>query len=65
MRNLLEQVDHNITTIIVRWDGQDLINGASDLEVYDVCKEYGIQLFRNKNIHAKCIVAKNGDCILG
>ena len=65
LRNLLEQVDHNITTIIVRWDGQDLINGASDLEVYDVCKEYGIQLFRNKNLHAKCIVAKNGDCILG
>ncbi len=65
LRRLLEQVDNNITTVIVRWDGQDLIIGASDLEVFDVCREYGIHLYRNKNLHAKCIVAKNGDCILG
>jgi len=65
LRKLFDQVNHNITTVIVRWDGNDLINGASDLEVFDVCEEYNIQLYRNKNLHAKCIVAKNGDCILG
>ena len=42
-----------------------MINGVSDLDVFYTCKEYGITLFRNEKLHAKCMIAENGDCILG
>ncbi|WP_018128598.1 hypothetical protein [Balneola vulgaris] len=42
-----------ITSIIVRWQVQDLCNGASDLDVYHYCNENNIYLFRNPRIHLK------------
>jgi len=68
-QNLLQElIDCNpngIGRIVVRWEGQDLVNGASDIEVYETCKENGIALFRNPKLHAKAIVSQNNKCILG
>ncbi len=43
----------NCNRIIVRWTIEDLVRGASDLEVYSYCKEKGISLFRNTRLHQK------------
>ena len=45
----------NIKIIIVRWEVQDLCVGASDIELYDYCRENDIILFRNTRIHLKVI----------
>lgn len=39
--------------IIVRWQIRDLISGASDLEIYPILKEAGIDLYVNRSIHLK------------
>lgn len=45
----------NINQIVVRWEIQDLCTGASDIEIYDYCKENKITLYRNTRIHLKVI----------
>ena len=43
----------NIKQIIVRWEVSDICFGASDLELYDYCRDNNIKLFRNTKIHLK------------
>tara|TARA_B100000683_G_scaffold245525_1_gene256529 strand:+ start:13994 stop:14941 length:948 start_codon:yes stop_codon:yes gene_type:complete len=43
----------NIKQIVVRWEVCDICFGASDLELYDYCRENHIKLFRNTKIHLK------------
>ena len=43
----------NIKQIVVRWEVGDICFGASDLELYDYCRENHIKLFRNTKIHLK------------
>jgi hypothetical protein len=42
--------------IVVRWEPKDLQEGASDLEVYELCKQKGITLYRNNRLHLKLFV---------
>lgn len=51
--------------VYVRWEAQDLITGASDLQVYRICKTKGWKLYRNPRIHAKFILIDNNILILG
>jgi len=62
---LLLKRNTNCKTIIVRWETRDLILGASDLEVYDYCKEKEIKLFRNTRLHLKAFVDDYKKCYLG
>lgn len=51
-------LDHNpsISRIISRWDPREIINGASDIEVYEICKNHGIDFYINKRIHLKATI---------
>jgi hypothetical protein len=40
-------------SVLVRWQAQDLLNGASDLDLYPVCRERGINLLLKLDLHAK------------
>ena len=51
--------------IYVQWKLNDLINGASDIDVYLICKKNEWKLFRNDQIHAKFILIDNSIVILG
>ncbi|MDP1843377.1 MAG: hypothetical protein Q8K64_08150 [Sediminibacterium sp.] len=62
---LLLKNNTNCKSIIVRWETRDLILGASDLEVYDYCKEKEIKLFRNTRLHLKAFVDDYKKCYLG
>src|SRR5262245_48692900 len=48
--------------VIVRWQLEDLVSGASDLEVYGFLKERGIPLYRNESIHLKLYVFSSNQC---
>lgn len=64
LKALLDNVQ-SCKAIFVRWETKDLITGASDLEVYNYCKERGILLFRNKRLHLKAFIDDYKSCILG
>jgi len=64
LTNLLEN-NLSCKTIVVRWEPKDLIVGASDPEVYELCKQKGIQLFRNSRLHLKAFVDEYKKCLLG
>jgi phosphatidylserine/phosphatidylglycerophosphate/cardiolipin synthase-like enzyme len=51
--------------IIVRWEPKDLLEGASDLEVFRYCKENDIALYRNSRLHLKAFIDCNRRCIQG
>jgi len=54
--NVLEEIlsqTKNCRYIVVRWEVKDLLERASDLEIYEVCKEKKISLFRNARLHLK------------
>ena len=65
--NVIEKINmiNNIDFIIVRWEIVDLVNGISDLELYNYCKSNKIKLFRNTRIHLKAIVNDNNQIIFG
>lgn len=57
--------ENRISQIIVRWEIADFVNGVSDLELYNYCKEHRIKLFRNTRLHLKAIVNDNNQIIFG
>lgn len=56
---------NNISQIIVRWEIADLVNSASDLDLYNYCNENRIKLFRNTRLHLKAIVNDANQIIFG
>lgn len=54
-----------INRIVVRWEIRDLHQGASDLELYNYCKENKIALYRNTRIHLKCFINEKEQVLLG
>lgn len=63
----LKKINHkkNIKQIVVRWEISDLCFGASDLDLYDYCKENKIILLRNTNIHLKAFWNNKGSVFFG
>ena len=51
--------------VVVRWLPEDLISGASDLEVYHFLKEYEIPLYFNNSIHLKLYIFESNRCFTG
>lgn len=52
-------------TVVARWCMQDLIAGASDLSVYQFCKERGWKFGICQNFHGKLYVVDDSDIFLG
>jgi hypothetical protein len=46
--------------VVVRWTGKDLLSGASDVGIYPLLTERGIQLFFHPAIHLKLFVFDGG-----
>ena len=67
----LEFVDKNITKqleskkILVRFLLSDILQGATDFELYEYCKTNGWQLYIRFDLHAKTYVFDRERCILG
>ena len=54
-----------IKRIVVRWEIRDLHQKASDLKLYNYCKENDIALYRNTRIHLKCLINEKEQVLLG
>lgn len=57
-KTILKKISANITAntnvrVLVRWELNDLVCGASDLEAYLFCKESGWDFYINNNCHVK------------
>jgi hypothetical protein len=57
--------DNKFQSIVVRWEIEDLLKGASDLSLYNYCKQNNIALFRNTRLHMKVLWDNNGKLISG
>jgi len=57
--------ENKINRIVVRWEIRDLHQGASDLELYQYCKDNKIALYRNTRIHLKCLRNNCDEVFLG
>ena len=52
-------------TIFSRWNKSDLASGASDLEVFDLCKEKKWDFKILKNLHSKLYLLNQKKIFLG
>jgi hypothetical protein len=57
--------ENKISQIVVRWEIRDLHQGASDLDLYQYCKDNNITLYRNTRIHLKCLRNNHDKVFLG
>ena len=53
LEGILETPGLECEQIIVRWEPHDLLRGASDLNVFEICRDKGISLYMNPRIHLK------------
>lgn len=51
--------------VVSRWRKDDLLNGSSDREVYDVCRSNGWSFFIDQKLHAKVFLVDHSCLILG
>jgi hypothetical protein len=65
INDLLNEIEQIKITIITSWRIIDLLNGFSDIELYNYCKEKKIYLFLNDRIHLKTIIKDYNSCIFG
>ena len=69
-KNVLEELEDvlNLATkvqVYVRWQELDLLSKVSDLDIYEVCKKNGWELFYNKKLHAKFFLIDEKSMFLG
>lgn len=64
--HLLEGIPSGVKVIVIsRWSKNDLLCGASDLEVYDLCKSRGYRFGINTKLHAKLYSVDSKEIFLG
>src|SRR5687767_8990542 len=59
--------DSNIiqgTKFVVRWRGDDLLSGSSDVSVYSLLKERQMKLYAHRSIHLKLFLFNHGHAVL-
>ena len=61
----LLEASGDCSQMVVRWEPRDILQGASDLEVFETCRERGITLYRNPRIHLKAYVSDSQRCFMG
>ena len=63
---LKEHVNDSVNvTLVGRFSASDLIKGASDLEVYSICKEHGWKVGILNNLHSKVFIFDSEHLMLG
>ena len=63
---LKEHVSDSVNvTLVGRFSASDLIKGASDLEVYKICKEQGWKVGILNNLHSKVFIFDSENLMLG
>ena len=69
-KNVLEELEYVLSLatkvqVYVRWQELDLLSKVSDLDIYEVCKRNGWELFYNKKLHAKFFLIDEKSLFLG
>ena len=64
-KNFINAFDDRNVSIVVRWQKQDLIANASDLEVYQLCKKKGWRFGIDMNLHGKLFLIDDREVFLG
>jgi hypothetical protein len=54
-----------VKSIVTRWNPRDLVEGSSDLELFNYCKENNISLFRNSKLHLKAFILDGQKAFIG
>jgi len=63
---LLEAVSSEVNvTIVARWRKHDLLMGASDIEVFELCQAKGWKFGIDQNLHGKLYLIDDSDVFLG
>lgn len=62
LKQLLENNESKIDTIVTSWKPLDIKIGVSDIEVYNFTKHHNIKLLINNNIHLKSLVSYDFNC---
>ena len=68
---LVEYLDSFVETqrlvknLIVRMRPEDILSGATDLELYPYCRDHGWSLYFRLDLHAKTYIFDNLRCVLG
>lgn len=65
LQELVDVLQGKNVEIYVRWHVLDLISGASDLSIFELCENLGWSLFRNPQIHAKFLLNDKLQLLLG
>lgn len=63
LEKLLQSISAK-TVIVTSWKLEDLLNGSSELQLYQYCKDHGIALYVNNSIHLKVYSGEFDDLIL-
>ena len=58
------RVDADVV-VVARWQKQDLVSGASDLDAYQLCKERGWKFGISQNFHGKVYLVDQNSIFLG
>lgn len=70
-KSAIEFIQNNITNpienkrLMVRFTFDDIVSGASDLDVYEFCKAQGWQMYLRFDMHAKTYIFDKKRCIIG
>ena len=69
-KNVLQELEDVLNLadkvqVYVRWQELDLLSKVSDLDIYEVCKRNGWELFYNKKLHAKFFLIDEKSLFLG
>lgn len=66
IKKLLEQIPPDVrVTIVSRWRKHDLLMSASDVNVYEMCRENGWRFGVDQNLHGKLYLIDDKDVYLG
>lgn len=67
IRFIEESLKSNVPTkkLLVRFKFGDIVNGSSDLEIYEYCKKHSWEMYIRFDLHAKTYIFDNLRCMLG
>jgi hypothetical protein len=66
LEELTENIDSYLdVAVVARWKKQDILVGASDLEVYEYCRERGWRFGVDQNFHGKLYIIDESEIYLG
>jgi len=65
LKNLLESACDLEVIVVARWQKQDLVSSASDLDAYQLCKERGWKFGISQNFHGKVYLVDQKSIFLG